>query len=119
MIEPGIAGGELLDHGERRERAEVAVVAAGVAHRVDMRAEHQRGRVGVLAFVARAHVADRVDPRAQAGFSRPLRELLAGRAIGGREIEAGQLAGFVGEGGEGVEPRHQPARGAGVVEEHV
>jgi hypothetical protein len=61
--------GEALDDAERGERAERAVVAAGVAHGVDMRTDHQRRRVRPPAFVARADVADRIDARRQAALS--------------------------------------------------
>src|SRR5438270_577639 len=70
------ASHRLLDAAERGERAEIAVIAAGVAHRVDMRADHQRRRARRLALVARPDIAGGVDLRGEAGLRSPGHKLL-------------------------------------------
>ena len=78
MIEPLAAPGQRLDHRERGQRAIVSVVAPGVAHGVDVRAEHQRRRAGAPALVARHDVAGRVDARLEPGLAAPADERLSG-----------------------------------------
>ena len=105
--EPFPGRGERLDHGERGERAVIAVVAAGVAHRVDMRAQHQRRRAGALALVARDDVAGRVDPRLEPGLRAPTDKGLGCAPVRLGEKEPRQTSRLVGEGRKGVETRHQ------------
>ena len=113
VVEPLAAGCEVLHDGERGQRAVVAVVAARVPHGVDVRAQHQRRRARLPAFVARDHVAGGVDPGRHPRFGAPADEGGGGAPVRVGKEEARQPAGLVGEGGEGVEPRHQPgARGA-------
>jgi hypothetical protein len=109
-VEPSPLRREALGEAERGERAERAVVAAGVAHGVDMRADHQRRGARPPAFVARADVADRIDARRNAALFRPGDELLGGAPVRLRQAEPRQSGRVVGEGGERVEPRHQPPR---------
>ena len=72
-----------------------------------MRAEHQRGRSRPLALVARDDIAGRVDPRFEAGFGAPADERLRAPPVRVGEKQARQASRLVGEGGEGLEPRHQ------------
>ena len=95
---------------ERGERAVIAVVAAGVAHRVDMRAQHQRRRARAPALVAGDDVAGGVDPRLEPGFRAPADEGLRGRRVRVGEKEPREPPRLVGEGRERFEPRHQLAR---------
>ena len=73
VIEPLAALGQRLDDRERGERAIIAVVAPGVAHGVDVRAQHQRRRARAPALVARDDVAGGVDPRLEPGLARTSR----------------------------------------------
>ena len=107
VLEPLAARRERFDDRQRRERAVISVVAAGVAHRVDMRAEHQRGRSRAPALVARDDIAGRVDPRLEAGLGAPADERLRRPPVRVGEKQARQASRLVGEGGEGLEPRHQ------------
>ena len=70
--------------------AEHAVVAAGVAYRVEMRPEHQAGLL--LSFVAPDDVADRIHARLHAGFAHPAEHQLVRRAVLAREEHARQSA---------------------------
>ena len=85
---------ELLDHRERGERAEVAVIAAGVAHGVDMRADHQRRRARLLAFVTRPDIARGVDLCGKADLART-RRYIAGRLADARWRDRGASGGLL------------------------
>ena len=111
MIETLAAPGQGLDHGQRSQRAIVSIVAPGVAHGVDMRAQHQRWRARALALVAGDDIAGGVDPRLEPGLAAPTDENERRASMGLREEEPRQAAGLIGEGGECVEPRHQPPAG--------
>src|SRR6185437_13878579 len=111
VIEALAACGKLLDDRERRQRAKVSVVATGVAHRVDVRAGHESERARKLAFVASDDIARRVDPRLEPRLATPADEGARRLGMRVREKEARQAPRLVGEGGEGCEPRHQPASG--------
>ena len=115
MIEALAPRGEDFDHGERGQGSEVAIIAAGVLHRVDVRADHHRRLVGRLALIARTDVAGRIEHGLEPRLARPFGETVAGLSVGRRKIEPRQLAGLVAESGEVVEARHQAARGAGDV----
>ncbi len=54
---------QIGDAFDRRDDTEHPVVLAGIAHRVEMRAQHQAGSPRRLAFVASDDIADRVDAR--------------------------------------------------------
>ena len=66
--------GDALDRGERDEHAERAVVAAGVAHGVQMRAEHERAADAAAAD----QVADRVLADVEPGGEHPATDELVG-----------------------------------------
>ena len=93
-----------LDHRERDQHAEHPVVAAGVAHGVEMRAEQQRGRAAAARRPASDDVADRVAARGHPGVAHPAEHQVAGlRERGGGEA-AGEPPGLLGAGGERVGP---------------
>src|SRR3546814_3552258 len=58
---------ELGDAGDRQRDAEIAVVGAGIAHGVDMRAGNERSRPLHSGLVTSHHVADGIDARGHAG----------------------------------------------------
>ncbi len=60
-----------MDTIDRGHHAQHAVVLAGIAHGVEVRAQHQARRAGSVAFIAADHVADRVEPGAHAGLAHP------------------------------------------------
>ena len=71
VLQPLAALAERLDDGERGQRAVIAVVTPGVAHRVDMRAQHQSRRARAPSLIARDHVAGGVDPRLEPRLGAP------------------------------------------------
>jgi hypothetical protein len=109
--EPLAARGQILDDRQSGERAIIAVVAAGVTHRVDMRAQHQGRRLSRSPLVAGDHVAGGVDAGRNPGVGAPADESRGRAPVRVGDEEARQAAGFVGEGGERVEPRHEPRAG--------
>ena len=81
-------------HGlNRGQHAQHAVIAAGVAHRIEMGAEQQRGRAVARPFVAAADIADFVLPDAHARLLHPLADLGVGAQMLRREVDARQLIG--------------------------
>ncbi len=69
------------------------------------------GAPGALALVARDDVPGRVDPGLQARLPAPADKRGGGRLVRIRQEEARQTPRLVGEGGESVEPLHQPRAG--------
>ena len=69
------------DTFNRRHHAQHAVETAGVAHRIEMRAQNQAGQTRQRAFIATDHVADRVDVRLQSGFMHPAGYEFIGGAV--------------------------------------
>ena len=102
---------QTLDHLNRRQHAEHAVVAPGVAHGVKMRAQQHRRRPLLLSFIASADVADAVLPHHHAGSLHPLAHQLVGLQMLGRQIDPGQGIGGFAEGGQPIGTRHHPAGG--------
>ena len=97
----GVQRGHALDAQHHPERA---VVAAGIAHAVDMAADQQRRRAGCVGFVAADQVGGRVDADRHAGLAHPVGHRLLRGAVGGREpgaVQAG-LAVAVGRRAEGI-----------------
>src|SRR5688500_3409887 len=85
-----------IDAFDGGDYAEHAVVLAGIAHRVEVRAEHEAGQSRPRALVAPARVADRVEPRLHAGLAHPAEHQLARRARLRRKEHAGQTCGKLG-----------------------
>ena len=56
-----------FDRDDPEHHAEIAVVAAGIHHAVDMGADQHGGASGFVALEAADHRAERVDMSAQAG----------------------------------------------------
>ncbi|GJE46609.1 hypothetical protein AEGHOMDF_5815 [Methylobacterium soli] len=102
--EPGLMKGR--DCRDRRDDAERAVVAARIAHRVDMRAEEQGRCARPIALVAPDHRAGRVERHPHARLLHPGADLTRGSRVGRREEQAGEQAGLVREPGEDVEACH-------------
>src|SRR5260221_578001 len=92
-LAPGRERGDALDRGDH---AEHAVIAAGIAHGVEVRAEHQAGQAGEAAFIASDQIADRVEPGGEARLAHPAEHQVVGGAILRREIDACQAAGQLG-----------------------
>ena len=102
---------QTLHHLNRRQHAEHAVVAPGVAHGVKMRAQQHRRRALLHAFIATADVADAVVPHHHTGGLHPLTHQLVGLQMLRRQIDPGQGVGGFAEGGQLVGARHYPAGG--------
>jgi hypothetical protein len=80
---------------QRQDDAQVAVIFAGIAHGIEVRASDQ-GRGLFMAgrgFVAADHVAGIVAPHAHAGLLHPVRQFAGGGLVHGREVGPGQHAG--------------------------
>ena len=102
-----LAGAMQRRHGlDRGDHAEIAVVVAGVADRVDVRAEQQRRRSGPVALVAADHVGGGIELGRHAGLLHPAAHHARGGGMGRREVEAGELAGLAGAARELVQMRH-------------
>ncbi|MNX95805.1 hypothetical protein D3C86_1280950 [compost metagenome] len=97
--------------GNRQDHAEVAVVAAGIAHGVEVGAGEQRGGVRRGAFVAADDVAGGVAAHGHAGFAHPFGQLRGGAVVGVGQIGAGQQPGLLGVDGQGVGPGHDAGAG--------
>ena len=69
------------DAFDRGDDAQHAVVLAGVAHGVEMRAQHQARRAGRLRLVAADAIADRIEPRRHAGVAHPAQHERVDRAL--------------------------------------
>ncbi len=82
--------GDAFDAGNH---AEHAVVAAGVAHGVEVGAEHQARQPGAYALVAPGDVADRIERRLHAGFAHPAEDFFGRGTVLAREEDACQSAG--------------------------
>ena len=106
MGQPDAALMQVGDAGDRREDAEQAVVATGIAHGVQMRAGHHDGRVRMSTFVSPDHVAQSVPVHRHAGFAHPARNPLARLAMLGGEVGAGQARGILGDRGQLIGARH-------------
>ncbi len=102
---------QLLDHREAREHAEIAVIFAGIAHRIDMRGDDQRRQTRLTSFQPPDDVANRIDGGREPGLREPALHFLHPQLVRGREIEPGQLAGFVSDQGQFVEARHHACGG--------
>lgn len=66
---------------QRREDAEIAVIFAGVANRVDVRSQHETGTAARGEFIASNHRRRVVDVDVQARLSHPLRNLVEGMSV--------------------------------------
>ena len=91
---------EIGDAGDRGDHAERAVLFAGVAHGVEMRAEHQTRQAGPVAFVAAADIADRVEMRGHAGLAHPGQNQIGGVAVLRRKKNPRQMLRRLGDGPE-------------------
>ena len=87
---------QLLDHGDRQQDAETAVVGTAVDHGVVVRTHQQRLCVRAAAGPAADDVADGVDLRLHSGRAHPVAKPLRGRAMGRAEIGAAQRVRVVG-----------------------
>ena len=72
---------EILDAGDRRDDAEQAVVLAGVAHAVLMRACHHDRRIRGSGFVASDNVAKRIEIRGHPRISHEVDQVPAGLLV--------------------------------------
>src|SRR5213075_2699232 len=64
-------GGDTLDGGDD---AQHAVVAAGVAHGIQVRAEHEARQAGARAFIASGDIADRIERSTSSAAARYSRD---------------------------------------------
>ncbi len=90
--------------------AEQAVVAAGIAHAVEVAPEQQRRSVRVAAVESAAQVADGVDTGLHPRVVHPSGERLPGGERRRGAIRPGDAAGLLGELGERVAAGHDPRR---------
>ena len=86
--------------GDRREDAEQAVIAAGVAHAIEVRAGHEHWCIGDSALVATHHIAKRVPMNRHAGLTHPGRDQFTCLPMLGGEVGAGEARCVLGDGGE-------------------
>ncbi len=96
-----------VDGLDGREHAEIAVVDAGIAHGVDVRAQQQGGRVRGRGLVPAHDGADGVHVDAHAGLAHPGVHLRGGLLVLRRQIEAGHGIGLGRKPRQLPEPRHQ------------
>jgi hypothetical protein len=92
------------------DHAEHAIVFSCVAHRVEVRAEHEAGEAGPAALVAADDVADGVEARLHSGFAHPAEHRFARGAVLTREKHSRQSTGQLGMPREAIAPLHD-ARG--------
>src|SRR5690606_5103493 len=90
MVEALAASVQVGDAGDRRDHAQHAIVFAGIAHGIEMRAQHQDGRIRLAALVAANHVAGSIVMPRHAGLAHPAGDLLMGLLLLGREEGAQQ-----------------------------
>ena len=102
-----LARNEILDARGRRQHAEEAVVLAGIAHAVDMRARHHDWRIGSIGGVASDDVAERVEARRHAGVAHQADQVFAGGLVLGAQVRARNAGRILGELREMVGLRHQ------------
>ena len=86
---------KLATHSMPADHTEHAIVFARIAHRVEMRAQHQARRTRPITFVAANDVADRVETRAHARLAHPCKDELIGRTLLGREVYARECVGLL------------------------
>ena len=94
------------------DHAEHAVVFARVAHRIEVRAQHQTGQGRPFTFVAPDRIARSVETRAHPRVAHPLQDELVGRALLRREVHAGECVGLFRTSGQCV-AAFENARGRG------
>ena len=93
------------DAGDGCQHPEHAVIFSGVAHGIEMRAEHAAPPTPALrAFVTADDIADRDPSRLHARLAHPREHEVARAPIGGRERGAGQIVGRFAERGEPIDP---------------
>ena len=81
-------------HSIAVDDAQHAVVLAGIAHRVEVRAEHEAGQAGPVALVAADDVADRIEARGHARLAHPAEHELARGVLLAGEEHARQAVGL-------------------------
>ncbi|MNM79364.1 hypothetical protein D3C81_912920 [compost metagenome] len=93
---------QCVHHGDRQQDAKAPVIAAAIAHRIEVRAGHQHARIGDggIGGVAADDIADGVDAHLHARGFHPLRQPVLRAAVRRRQVGAGQAAFHVGEAGE-------------------
>ncbi len=96
------AGMERTHAFDRRDHAEHAVVLAGVAHRVEVRTEHEAREFGTLALVAARAVADGIHACRHAGVAHPGQHVFVCIALLVGKEHARQAALLFGEAAEHV-----------------
>ena len=99
---------QAVHHLNGGEHAEHTVVAPGVAHGIEMRAEQHRLRPFLLAFIATADIAHAVLPDGHSRLAHPLADQLVSLQMLRREVHPCQrIRGFA-DGGQRVGARHHP-----------
>ena len=79
---------QIGDAGNRRDNTERPVPAAGIAHSIVMRAEHQTRTANSRALVTPTDIADRIEMRSHAGFAHPRHQDFGGGAMLRREKDS-------------------------------
>ncbi len=100
-------------HGlDGSQDAQRAVEAAGIAHRVEMRAERQNGAVARRAAgIGSDQVAGGIADGVHARLAHPAEDHLRRLPLGGAERQAGQAVRLVGDPGQRVDARQDPGDG--------
>ncbi|MDF2975090.1 MAG: hypothetical protein K0R61_5540 [Microvirga sp.] len=98
-----------LDHGDAEHHAEIAVIAACIDDGIDMGADEKGGGVGVSAFEAADHRAERIDMGIEPCGLHQAERFFGGFAMSGRQIEPRDAAGLVRVLGEILDHRHHAA----------
>ena len=96
--------------GDGGDDAEIAVIFAGIAHRIDMRTEQQclGGLAGdAVGLDAADHGAKRIDMHLHAGLDHPGRHHVGGIAMRLRQRQARQHVGIGAELRQRLDARHQ------------
>ncbi len=122
-VEPPPGPGQGLHAIDPQHHAQGAVIAAAVAHSVDVRADHQGRGAGRLRLIAADQVGGGVAPHAHAGRAHPFAQGFQRRAVRWGQEPADELIGLLaigrrahqvaarhGPGAEVVHPGHHGAR---------
>src|SRR6185437_14016179 len=111
VVKALVAPAQALNDPQRRQRAIISVVPSGVAHRVDVRAKHERRSACPSALIARHDIAGRVDFRFEPRLAAPADEGVRRAPMRLRQEKPRQPPRIVGELRERLEPGHEPQAG--------
>ena len=102
----------------RSDHPEHAIVFAGIAYRVEMRAEHQARRPRSVAFITTDAVADLVELGAHAGIAHPAQHEIAGGTLFLAQEDTRQSIGLLGAAGQCLTVLPDPQCGGKYVVAH-